>query len=206
MSILTVSRQFGAGGRTLGKLVARRMEYTLVDEDIVGMIAERARVSDNWVRSIEKEAGGSLLRFMNYIVSPRYINRILVDTRGYIDEEVYVNTLYEVINEIARENNSVIVGRGGQYVLRDHPDAFHVLLIANLNDRIRFMINNYQLKEEQATTVIRVREKRRVNLYRKFGKENYNQPELYNMVLNMSRLSMDKAVDIVCTMLRSVER
>ena len=198
MAVLTVSRQFGAGGRTLGKHVAEKMGFALIDEDMVGKVAERAKVSKNWVRSIEKEAGGSVLKFMSYLVPQRYVNQILDDTRGYIDEEVYVSTLSEVINELAKEDNCVIVGRGGQYVLRDHPETVHVLLVAEMEDRINFMVENYKLKPEEAKTVVRVREKRRVNLYRKFGREDYNDPHLYHFVLNMSKLSMDKASDIVC--------
>ena len=202
MAVLTVSRQFGAGGRTLGKHVAEKMGYTLIDEDMVGKIAERAKVSKNWVRSIEKEAGGSLLKFMSYLVPQRYVNQILDDTRGYIDEEVYISTLSEVINELAKEDNCVIVGRGGQYILRDHPTAFHVLLVAEMPDRINFMVEHYKLKAEEAKTVVRVREKRRVNLYRKFGREDYNDPHLYHFVLNMSKLSMDQASDLVCELIR----
>ena len=202
MAVLTVSRQFGAGGRTLGKYVAEKMNYTLIDEDMVGKIAERAKVSKNWVRSIEKEAGGSLLKFMSYLVPQRYVNQILDDTRGYIDEEVYISTLSEVINELAKEDNCVIVGRGGQYILRDHPTAFHVLLVAEMPDRINFMVEHYKLKAEEAKTVVRVREKRRVNLYRKFGREDYNDPHLYHFVLNMSKLSMDQASDLVCELIR----
>ena len=201
MAVLTVSRQFGAGGRTLGKNVAEKMNYTLIDEDMVGKIADRAKVSKNWVRSIEKEAGGSLLKFMSYLVPQRYVNQILDDTRGYIDEEVYVSTLTEVINELAKEENCVIVGRGGQYILREHPTAFHVLLVAEMPDRINFMVEHYKLKQEEAKTVVRVREKRRVNLYRKFGREDYNDPHLYHFVLNMSKLSMDQASDLVCELI-----
>ncbi|MGM0452410.1 MAG: cytidylate kinase-like family protein [Thermodesulfobacteriota bacterium] len=203
MAVLTISREFGAGGRTLGKKVANQLGYTLVDEDLVQKVAERARVSDNWVRSIEKEAGGSLLKFMSYLVSQRYINRILDDTRGYIDEKIYVSTLQEIINELAKEGNCVIVGRGAQYVLRDHPDAFHTLLVASPEDRVRFMMENYKLTQEQAENIIRVQGRRRRNLYKKFGKEDYNQPELYNIVLNMSKMSMEKAVNITCDLIKA---
>jgi cytidylate kinase len=196
MAILTVSRQFGAGGRTLGKEVAQKLGYTLIDEGMVGRIADRAKVSKNWVRSIEKEAGGSLLKFISYLVPKRYVSQILDDTRGYLDEEVYVSTLTEVINELAKEDNCVIVGRGGQYILRDHPGVYHVLLVAEMDHRLNFMVENYNLRQEEAKTVIRVREKRRVNLYRKFGREDYNDPHLYHLVLNMSKLSMAKAVEV----------
>ncbi len=202
MTIITISREFGAGGRTLGRKVASQLDFTLVDEDIVQMVAERAKVSDNWVRSIEKEAGGSLLRFMSYLVSQRYVSRILDDSRGYIDEKIYINTLHEIITGLANEGNCVLVGRGGQYVLRDHPSAYHLLLVAEHDDRVRFMMENYNLTEEQARNTIRVHGKRRRNLYRKFGREDYDHAVLYHLVLNMSKLSIEKASDIVCNLIK----
>lgn len=195
MAVLTISREFGAGGRTLGKQVAKELGYTLVDEDIVQMVAERAKVSKKTVKSMEKEAGGSLVRFMNYLISQKQINRILDNSRGYIDEEIYVNTLNEIITDLAEEDHCVIVGRGGQYVLRNHPTAYHLLLVAAHEDRVKFMMQNYNMKEDQATYTIRVHGKRRRNLYRKFGKEDYDEPLLYHLVLNMSKLSMDKATE-----------
>ncbi|HMA84993.1 MAG TPA: cytidylate kinase-like family protein [Desulfosalsimonadaceae bacterium] len=195
MTVLTISREFGAGGRTLGKRVAKELGYTLVDEDIVQMVAERAKVSKKTVKSMEKEAGGSLLRFMNYLISQKQINRILEDHRGYLDEEVYVNTLTQIITDLAEEGNCVIVGRGGQYVLREHADAFHLLLVANHEDRVRFMMETYNMTKDQAANTIRVHGKRRHNLYRKFGKEDYDDPLLYHLVLNMSKLSMQKATE-----------
>ncbi|MFP3980326.1 MAG: AAA family ATPase [Desulfobacterales bacterium] len=203
MAVLTISREFGAGGRTLGKMVASQMGYTLVDEDIVQMVAERAKVSNNSVRNIEKEAGGSLLKFMNYLISQKNVSRILDDSRGYIDEQIYINTLYEIIGDLAEEGNCVIVGRGGQYILRDHASAFHVLLVAQHEDRVKFMMEHYNLTEERAENTIRVHGKRRRNLYRKFGKESYDEPDLYHLVLNMSKLSMEKATNIACNLIKT---
>ncbi|MDZ7832783.1 MAG: cytidylate kinase-like family protein [Desulfobacterales bacterium] len=195
MAVITISREFGAGGRTLGKNLAKELGYTVVDEDIVQMVAERAKVSKKTVKTMEKEAGGSLMKFMNYIVPQSQINRLLDNQRGYLDEEIYVNTLTEIITDLAEEVNCVIVGRGGQYVLRDHADAFHLLLVSGYEDRVRFMMENYNLTEDMAVNTIRVHSKRRRNLYRKFGKEDYNDPMLYHLVLNMSKLSIEKATE-----------
>ncbi|MFP4038983.1 MAG: AAA family ATPase [Desulfosudaceae bacterium] len=203
MAIFTISREFGAGGRTLGKMVAQKLGYTLVDEDIVQMVAERVKVSKDSVKSIEKEAGGSLLKFMNYLISQKQINRVLDDSRGYIDEAVYVSALTEIITELGQEGDCVIVGRGGQYILRDHPETFHLLLVATREDRIGFMMKNYNLTREQAENTIRVHGRRRRNLYRKFGKEDYDQAMLYHLVLNMSKLSMEKARELACQLVEA---
>ncbi len=203
MSVITISRQFGAGGRTLGEIVAKTMGYTLVDEEIIQMVAKKAKVSTNWVQSIEKEAGGKLLKFMSRLVTKSYVDRILDERHGYIDEEIYVDLLNKIISQIGDEGNAVVIGRGSQYILKDYKDTYHILLVADLEDRISFMEKKYKLSRSQAVQVVNSRGKRRANLYRKFGKQDFDQPTLYHMVLNMSKLDMNKASDLVCKLVRA---
>ena len=197
MAVITISRQFGAGGRTLGKLVADQLGYDFVDEEIVQMVAKKARVSTNWVESIEKEAGGRLLKYMTRFVPRGFIDMILDDQRGYIDEVIYVDLLHQIIKRLADEENVVIIGRGSQYILRDCKDAFHVLLVAKKADRIKFMETHYDLSPKEAGQVVNQKDKRRVNLYRKFGKEDYDRPHLYHLVVNSSKQDLEVAARIV---------
>jgi len=193
MAVLTIARQFGAGGRTLGRLVAEKLGYDFVDEEILQMVAKKARVSTNWVESIEKEAGGRLLKYVSRIVPRSFIDMVLDDQRGYIDEEIYVDLLHQIIHRLADEGNVVIIGRGSQYILRDRSDAYHVLLIADKSDRIQFMETHYDLSPKEAELVVDRQIKRRVNLYRKFGKEDYDQPYLYHLVINTSKQDIERA-------------
>ena len=202
MAVITISRQFGAGGKTLGEMVAKKMNYSFVDNEIIQMVAKKAKVSTHWVESIEKEAGGKLLKFMTGLVSKNLVERILDEKRGYIDEEIFVDLLNKIIVQIAAEGDAVILGRGGQYILRDREDTFHVLLIAHMNDRIRFMEEHYDLSTAQATQAVNREDKRRSNLYRKFGKEDYDHPDLYHLVLNMSKLKLEKACDLTCDLIK----
>lgn len=202
MAVITISRQFGAGGKTLGEMVAKKMNYSFADNEIIQMVAKKAKVSTHWVESIEKEAGGKLLKFMTGLVSKNLVERILDEKRGYIDEEIFVDLLNKIIVQIADEGNAVILGRGGQYILRDRDDAFHVLLIAHMDDRIRFMEEHYDLSTAQATQTVNREDKRRSNLYRKFGKEDYDHPDLYHLVLNMSKLNLEKARDLTCDLVK----
>ena len=197
MPVVTISRQFGAGGRTFGRLVADQLGYDFVDEEIVQMVAKKARVSTNWVESIEKEAGGRLLKYMTRFVPRGFIDMILDDQRGYIDEVIYVDLLHQIIKRLADEGNVVIIGRGSQYILRDCKDAFHVLLVAKKADRVKFMETHYDLSPKEAGVVVNQKDKRRVNLYRKFGKEDYDQPYLYHLVINLSKQDLDTAARLV---------
>ena len=197
MAVITISRQFGAGGKTIGQKVSEALGYTFLDEDIIQIIAEKAKVSPGWVESVEKEAGGRLSRIVTKMVSRPLIDRVLKDEKGYIDEQIYIDYLVVIIAQMAEDGNVVFLDRGSQYILHDFPDAFHILLINTFANRVKFMMNTYDLSQNRATQIVKSEEKRRMNLYRKIGKQDYDQPELYHMVINMARVDLDDAVQMV---------
>ncbi|HHC24639.1 MAG TPA: cytidylate kinase-like family protein [Desulfobacterales bacterium] len=200
MAVITISRQFGAGGKTLGERVAEKLDYALIDEDIIERVAHKAEVSPNWVKSIEKEAGGPLLRFISGMGPFRksYVERLGEHKKGHIDGHSYVVLLHEIIKELADEGDCVIIGRGGQYILRDYDEAWHLLLVADYEHRVKFMEEHYNLSRRQAALIVDKQGKRRKNLYRYFGKEDYDQPYLYHLVLNMSKMSIEKVAGQIC--------
>ena len=200
MPVITISRQFGAGGKTLGKMIADELGLEFADSDIIEKVAEMANVSTHWVETVEKEAGGKLSRFISRMVSKKLVDRVLKDERGYIDEEIYLDYLVLIIAQIADEGDVVILGRGSQYILDDHPDAHHILLINEFDNRVKFMKENYDLSYSRATQVVRGEDKRRKSLYQKLGKTDYDDSYLYHMVLNMSKISLQEAKQLVCNL------
>ena len=197
MAVITVSRQFGAGGLTLSQNLAKKLDYTFIDNELIQLVAEKAQVSKDWVHSVEKEAGGKLHQFINRLMPKGVVGRILDDQRGYIDEDIYIDLLRQIIQQIAAEGNCIILGRGGQYILKDYPDTFHILLIAEREYRLRFIEAKYKLKRQVAEQVIAAEDRRRINLYRKFDKSDYDLPGHYHLTLNMSKLSLDAATQLV---------
>ena len=117
---------------------------------------------------------------------------------GYINGDLYISLLHKVIPTLAEQDNVVLIGRGGQYILAERPDTFHFLMIAHVEKRIKFMMEQYNLDRRQAQVVVEKQNKRRLNLYRYFARTDYDQPELYHMVLNMNLLKLDDAVQAVC--------
>jgi len=200
MAVITISRQYGAGGKTLGKMIASALDYTFADSDIIQQIAKEANVSPHWVESFEKEAGTKLSRVISSMVSQRWVDRILKDERGYLDERIYLDYLVLIVAKMADEGDAVMLGRGSQYILNDHPDTFHVLLIDELEHRIKFIVDRYNVSEKQATRIVNNEDKRRLSLYRRLGKEDYDNPGLYHLVINMNRFSLEQASTLICQM------
>jgi cytidylate kinase len=202
MSVITISRQFGAGGKTLGEMIAKELNYRFLDDLIIQELAEKAKVSVNFVKSMEKTAGSKLSKLISAMFSRNYIERIIGADKGYIDEKKYVELLHEVIMIFAKQDNVVLLGRGGQYILQDFIEAYHILLVADLQDRIKFMQRFYDMSEAKAKKAVKQGETRRSNLYKKFGREDYNQPHLYHLGLNMSRLTLEQALKEVIVLVQ----
>jgi cytidylate kinase len=201
MAVITIARHFGAGGKTLGTIIAHKLGYTLVDEEIVERVALEANVSADWVDSVAQETGTNWMhRFMSKIGPLRggYVETAMEEKPGYIDGNLYIHLLHKVIPQIAKQDNVIILGRGGQYILAHDPNAYHFLMIADLEHRIGFMMENYKLNRKQAQIVVEKQGARRLNLYRYFGKTDYDQPELYHLVFNMNRVKMEEAAACVC--------
>jgi cytidylate kinase len=199
MAVITISRQFGAGAMALGKQLAEKYGYTFASREIVQGIADKAKVTTDFVRSVEKEAGTKLSRFMTRIISSRgIVNKLLREDSGYIDEKLYLDYLVLTVVQIADEGDVVIMGRGSQYILRTHPDAYHILLVDDLENRIKRVEKREKVSTEQAARIVTNEDKRRLSLYHRLGKQDYDNPSLYHMVLNMSRLSFHNAFQMVC--------
>ena len=141
-------------------------------------------------------------RIVTKMVSRPLIDRVLKDEYGYIDEQIYIDYLVVIIAQMAEEGNVVFLDRGSQYILNDFPEAYHVLLINTFANRVKFMMNRYDMNQQRATQIVKSEEKRRTNLYRKIGKQDYDQPELYHLVINMARVDLDDAIRMILELVK----
>ncbi|MDZ7596899.1 MAG: cytidylate kinase-like family protein [Desulfobacterales bacterium] len=201
MAVITISRQFGAGGITLGQQLAKKLGYGFIYEEIIEKVAEKAAVSKDWVKSLDKDGGGTVSNFMAGFVPSRLIDHIFDTQRQYMDEKTYIKLLYQIVPQIAQRDNLVIIGRGAQFILKDYPNTHHVLLIADLAHRINFMMRRYQLSEDAARKAVTKEDVRRRKLLRLFKAVDYDRPEHYDLVLNMGKINIDLAQELVCDLL-----
>ncbi|MCJ7542155.1 MAG: cytidylate kinase-like family protein [Desulfobacterales bacterium] len=195
MSVITISRQFGAAGKTIGRRVADTLGYYYADEDIIDRAVVEVSVSPDGKKILETEPSDKVKRFISKLnpFGTSLMELPLSDKERYIDGFKYFELLNLIIPKIAKDGNAVIVGRGGQYILHNFDDTYHLLLIAKEKDKIKFIEDNYRVSSTRAIQMIKRMNKRRANLYSFFGKKDYDDPKLYDLVLNMNLLSIDKA-------------
>ena len=199
MSVITISRHFGAAGKTLGRRLADTLGYFYADEDIIERAVVEMYSSPDWKRIIEEEPSDKLERYISKLnpFGRSLMERPLSDDESYIDGFHYVELLKLIITKIATDGKAVIVGRGGQYILHDFDDTYHLLLIATKKDRIKLIEDDYRVSNKKAIQIVKRMVKRRANLYSYFDRKDYDDPDLYDIVLNMSLISVDRAEEIV---------
>ncbi len=202
MAVITLSRHFGAGGKTLGKLLAKKLGYFYIDDDIIQSIVNKS-LSTEWKTVLEKELGGNLLQWISNL-PPEDPVKSIFEKKEDAGEACSIDILQRVMVQIAEQGNAVIVGRGGQYLLQDQKDVFHVLMVADLEDRVQFMEERYHLSLKKALHVVNHQDKRRQNFYRFLGKLDYDQPDMYHLVLNMSKLTLQKACEILTVLVKGM--
>jgi cytidylate kinase len=125
------------------------------------------------------------------------------EDRNYMDGEIYIDLLNKIVPEVADEGNIIILGRGSQFILKGREDTYHVLLVAERDDRVRFMQEQYGLSQEKAREAVDRQGKRREALMRLFKRGDYDDATHYNMVINQSKMDLDMAAELVCEMVNA---
>ena len=200
MAVITISRQFGAGGKTLALKISEKLHYPVAHEQIIEAMAEIAQVSKEGIRSFETEFDYRSTADLEQLAPRSFVGRIFDPQRKYMDAQKYIDLLRTIVPQVVEQGNTIILGRGSQFILKNHPNTYHVLLVADEIDRIRFMEANYQLTYEQARQAVVKQGKRRLKLMKLFHSEGFDLPEHYDLVLNMSKIDMDHAVELICAL------
>jgi cytidylate kinase len=206
MPVITIGRQYGAGGETISAMVAQRLGAELVDRKIFEEVAVRLELTHDEVEKQDEAAGSFLNRVLQALGgasvefaappeaaawTPPYSDPSL-DTR-----QAVLKVTQEVIREAARTGNAVIVGRGAGYVLLDQPHVLNVFIRASEAARIAHVRQLQGLSEEQARKRIKQTDANRGAYIRQVYDHDWLHPSHYHMVLDSGRLGFERAADAI---------
>ena len=197
MAVIVVSRSFASGGRELGRLLARRLGYHYVDKSLFQKVAQDLHVSEGTLESFEQGREYRVSNLFSNLFSKNYIQRIVGHDKTVVEETEYQESLRKLILGVAKEDGAVIIGRGAHYFLRDRKNCFRFRLVAPIEWRKRYAVEKLGLAQSQAKKELDRRDKNQAWFHRLICGEGYDDPLLFNLILNMGLVSVDKAVSIV---------
>lgn len=190
--IITISRQFGSGGRTIGKAVAEKLGYKCYDTELVEKVAKETGFDPSYIADAGEYAPGKS------ILSYAFGSAVPHGTSGHMSASDYLWSVQcRIISELAEKGNCVIVGRCADYILRERDDCLNVFIYANDEYRKERIVKLYG--ERDATPQKRIEDKdarRKVN-YKYFTGRNWGDTENYHICLDSSVIGHDKCVDII---------
>lgn len=190
---ITVSRQYGCMALETGLRFAERLNqidasdtaWTLYDKEIVHRIASDMKISRRLSEVLTEGSRSKIARYMDGLLS-----------KWPIEDEIFQKTV-RIIRSICEKGHAVVVGRGACKIAEDMPKGFHVRIVAPLAWRVDQVSSFYRLPKDEATRRIRLMDAEREAFFRRYFNEDIANSDLYDMVLNQARLSMDTIVDLV---------
>ena len=187
--VITISREFGSGGRTIGKKVAEQLDIPCYDAEIIQEMVKETGFTPEYVKEAGEYTPGNFL-------SSAFSNRLF----GPTNEDILWEHQYKVITELAQKGPCVIVGRCADYILQDKADCLKVFIHADIDFRARRIVEVYGEREQSPEERLRDKDKRRAAYHRFYTDMKWGYAQNYHLTLNSGVLGIDQCVNIITSL------
>ena len=186
--IITISREFGSGGRFIGEEVAKKLGIAYYDKSIIGQIAEKSGLSQEYIQESAELAPKKGL--FAYALAGR-------DITGRSVEDMVYEAQRKVILGLAEKEPCVIIGRNADYILKDRDDVLNVFIHGDMPEKIKRITGLYNVEEKEAVKMMADTDKRRRTNYNFYTDQNWGKASNYTLCLNSSQLGYDRCEMII---------
>lgn len=196
--VLTISREFGTGGREIGRKLAEKLNISYYDSDTVQEAAAQSGYID--LEKIKKEKVIS-----NYLLYDFYSwYTAALNEQDMPEPEQLFRAESKVLKEITARESCVIVGRMASHILRDHPNALHVFITGDRKARIQRIMERDHLTQEETEQKIQRVDKERANYFRSLANTKWDDMQNYDIAINSSKYGPERTIDILYWLAREV--
>ena len=195
--IITISREFGSGGRTIGHLVAEKLGIPFYDKELIDHIALESGFSPKYIEEHGEHAPGSSI--FSYAYTHQSVPGIM---NGLSAADFLWNVQCNVILQLAEKGPCVIVGRNADYILKDRDDCFHVYIHADKDFRAERIVKLYGESEKKPAARLMEKDKRRRVNYHHYTGRTWGKAQNYDICLCSSTLGVETCADIVASIVK----
>lgn len=191
---ITIARQYGSGGREVGQKLAQKMDLPFYDKELVAIAAKKSGMSEKLFQTADERHTSSLLYSLsigNYSYdTPGTSTNLLLNDRLFLLQS-------QIIEDAAKKGPCVIVGRCGNYILRDKANVFRVFLYADREIRIQHAIETYGLDPKKAGSIVSKMDRQRSAYFNFYTGQKWNDFSNYDLCLNTGRMGIDRVVECI---------
>ena len=186
--IITISREFGSGGRFIGEEVAKKLGIAYYDKNIINEIAEKSGLSPEYIQ--ENAELSPKKGLFAYAFAGR-------DITGKSIEDMVYEAQRKVILDLAEKEPCVIIGRNADYILKDRDDVLNVFIHGDMPEKIHRIIHLHNVEEQEAVRMMADTDKRRMTNYNFYTEQKWGKASNYTLSLNSSQLGYDRCEAII---------
>lgn len=195
-SIITISRQFGSGGREIGRKLAKELDIPFYDKELIAMAAQESGIDEAIFKSEENRTSRAfyLMGTIGYTLG----SPVTISPTMSLNDRMFM-AQSDVIRNVAEAGPCVIVGRCADYVLSDMEgvEVFNVFIKADLQDRKTRAVDEYKIAGQDVEDFIVKIDKERSNYYNYYTDRKWGNLKNYNLMIDTSKVSVDKCVEII---------
>ncbi len=193
-TIITISRECGSGGRTIGRLLAEKLGYAFYDKELIDRVAKESGLAKEFIEEQGEHITGSLL--FNIASNMTYAGQVFGGHMLPLQDQLYV-VQSDIIKDIANQEKCVIVGRCADNILKDRENSMHVFICADKEDKEKRAVEEYGMAEDTVEKELKKRDKARANHYKYYTDNEWGKTQNYDITLNSSRFGIDGCVEIL---------
>ena len=190
--IITISREFGSGGRTIGRMVAEKLGYDFYDKELVKKIAVESGLHEDFVEQNGEYA--SAKNWFSYVFQSMGTQGVM---NGMSMDDFLWAMQRKVINDLADKGNCVIVGRCADYILRDREDTLNVFVHADKKARAERIVRLYGMTEKSPEKRLDEKDQRRKVYFKHYTDQVWGMSQNYDISLDSGAIGIQKCVDII---------
>lgn len=192
--IITISRQYGSGGRYIGELLAKELGISCYDQKLIDMVAKESGFAMDFIEEKSERITGSLL--FNIASSLSYASNVFAGNGTTLQDQVYF-IQSRIIRELAEKESCIIIGRCADYVLRERDDCLNIFICADEKSKLERAVKYYGLTEEDAPTLLKKKDRARSNHYKYYTDQDWGKVENYDLCLNSGLFGVDGCVSMI---------
>ena len=202
--IITIGRELGSGGRTIGKEVANSLGIAYYDRQIIDDAAKISGLSADYIQNSEEALSNSFL--YSLVMNTSYASSLFADPKTTLplDTQVYL-AQQKAITDLAEQGSCVIVGRCADYILKDKEKLLRCFIYAPIESRIERAVNEYGADKSNAKKMIRQMDKRRSSRYNAYTDKIWGARENYDLMINSSLLGIEGSCDLIIKSFKKIK-
>ncbi len=191
--VITIARQYGSGGKTIGKMLAEKLDIPWYSRDILKMASEESGINEQLLMQFDEKLRKRLFKR----ISPDIYTGGLIppESSDFVSEKNLFNYQAEVIKRLAKTESCVIIGRAADFVLKDYPNVVSVFVHGSEEFNLARAMEQNSMTEEEMKKFIAKTDKYRAEFYRHYTGREWTDARNYDLCLNSSRLGFEKCLE-----------